>query len=130
MPNAKKATKRLYRTAVHTVITIPDPEHLKTLHGLIHGSVEWRCETPNYPTFEVVFKNSNPFNKSKSYKVRGTIEKPVVLQPATQGIYEYSVRHFPKRPGDPIITTGPSVASIGIAMHTSPGPPKGPAPGQ
>ena len=94
--------------AVHT---IPDPEHLLICsHGEVGGTLEVRCETPNYPYFDVEIVSCNPPDaiswerldriSGALDRISGAIDKPVVIHLDREGDFEYLVHHYHK--GDPM----------------------------
>ena len=84
------------------VITIPDPENAPvTSHAEIGGRVEWRCETPHYPKFEIIFENKNPFNDDGTFTATGNIDQPVVCEIKNKGDYTYKIRHHHHKDGAP-----------------------------
>ncbi len=95
--------KKVYqhRRPISSVITLPDPDNYEVAgHAEVGGFIEWRCDTPNYPDFDIVFIYSNPFNDiPEGFTVSGSISKPVVLEVVNANEYEYKVRHYPKGGG-------------------------------
>ena len=90
--------------AVHT---IPDPEQLRIRsHGEVGGTLEVRCETPNYPYFDVEIVSCNPRyaisweqpgrTSGAHDRISGEIDKPVVIHFDKEGDFEYLVHHYPK----------------------------------
>jgi hypothetical protein len=78
------------------VHTAPDPDQLEVCsHGEVGGFLEVRCETPNYPTFEVVFDGPNPYDCQTGQRFRGSISQPVILALNYEGDFEYVIYHFP-----------------------------------
>jgi len=101
--------------AVHT---IPDPEQLRICsHGEVGGTLEVRCETPNYPYFDVEIVSCNPTDaiswerpdrisgavdriSGALDRISGAIDQPVVIHLDREGDFEYLVHHYYK--GDPM----------------------------
>jgi hypothetical protein len=96
----KKPTNRP-ACAVHT---IPDPEQLGICsHGEVDGTLEVRCETPNYPYFDVEIVTCDPpdaIRWERLDRISGAIDKPVVIHLDKEGDFEYLVYHYHK--GDPM----------------------------
>lgn len=105
-------TKKKYLRPTHVVITLPDPDALtSSSHAEVGGRMEWRCETANYPGFDIVFGEKNPFNHEKNYEAHGTIDEPVVRIVKNVGKYPYTVRHHPPPgSGGEAVETGPAMA--------------------
>jgi hypothetical protein len=102
-PPAQPLVKRGTHKAAHVVITVPDPDNKSIGSSAeIGGRIEWRCDTPNYPTFDIVFSYPNPFNDQADYTVNGTIDSPVVLQPTAGGDYSYTVTQYPSDGSAPV----------------------------
>ena len=118
------ASKKKYRRPTHAVVTLPDPDHMDTASYVeVGGRIEWRCETPDYPLFEIVFLLTNPFNKQKDYVLKGTIHKPVVRVAKVEGNHEYHVKHLPPKEapaGAPTKQSGPFNAQIGTGPGIGP----------
>ncbi|HEX4065563.1 MAG TPA: hypothetical protein VHZ09_06025 [Acidobacteriaceae bacterium] len=94
--NITKATNKP-TCAFHT---IPDPDQLLTTsHAEIGGTLEVRCEAPNYPFFDVVIVGSNPpdvTEQKPDTRYPGTMNSPVVLQLDKEGRFEYYVYLYHK----------------------------------
>jgi hypothetical protein len=106
-PTPQMLVKPGTHKATHVVITLPDPDSkCIASHAELGGRIEWRCDTPNYPTFDIIFSTSNPFNNQLDYTANGTIDSPVVLQPTAGGDYSYTVKQYPSDGGAPV-TSGP-----------------------
>lgn len=106
---AKK--KNANRRQSHAVITVPDPDRLTTAaHVEVGGTILWRCETPDYPEFDIVFQpGPTPFgNYPKGLSIPGKIEAPAVRKVTDEGDFNYSIKHHP-RPGSgkSATTSGP-----------------------
>ena len=79
-------------------------------HGEVGGTLEVRCETPNYPYFDVEIVSCNPPDAISSERldripeapnrISGEIDKPVVIHLDKEGDFEYLVHHYHK--GDPM----------------------------
>ena len=97
------------RRHAHAVITLLDPEFSPSANLLptaslveVGGTVQWRCETPDYPEFDIIFKKGlkNPFNDSlDGWTKAGDIYNPVVEDVAKDGEFEYEVKHRKKAGG-------------------------------
>jgi hypothetical protein len=105
------------RRHVHAVITLHDPQfspgadYLPTATLVeVGGTVQWRCETPDYPQFEIIFTaGENPFSTppSPELKLFGGILKPVVCDVLNKGDdFEYTIHHHHKAGGKPVTRTG------------------------
>lgn len=102
--------------AVHT---IPDPDQLLTRsHAEVSGTLEVRCESPNYPFFDVVIVGSNPRDvtqRTLDIRYPGTMDNPVVLQLDKEGQIEYYVYLYQKDDAvkkSPPKTFGPFACSV------------------
>ncbi len=100
-------TKKLapdHRKPISAVITVPDPDNFEVAsHAEVGGLIEWRCETPKYPDFDIVFINANPFNDVPTgFTVSGSIDQPVVLVVKNANKYEYKIKHYPKGGGQSV----------------------------
>ncbi len=114
------ATRKKFSKPVHAVVTVPDPENLDaTSHVELGGRIEWRCETPAFPKFEIHFGATNPFNKTPNYILKGTIDKPVVRTAKILGDHEYHVTHIPLK-GTPAVQSGPFNAQVTKCPHCPP----------
>jgi len=115
------ATKKKHGKPTNAVITLPDPDNLDvTRHAHIGGRIEWRCETPKYPIFEIVFGSTNPFNKETDFVLTGTIDAPIVRVAEITGDHEYHIRHLPPKgasKGTPAIQSGPFNAQVTKCTH-------------
>jgi hypothetical protein len=102
--------------AIHT---IPDPDQLMTCsHAEINGTLEVRCEAPNYPSFEVVIVESNPPDVTEcklDTRYSGTVNKPVVFHLDKEGHLKYKVHLFHKGDsvtGSPTKSYGPFACNV------------------
>ncbi|MGA7523884.1 MAG: hypothetical protein WBW84_15640 [Acidobacteriaceae bacterium] len=106
--------------AVHT---IPDPDQLLTCsYAEIDGTLEVRCEAPNYPFFDVVIVESNPPGVTKlklDVRYAGSMNNPVVVQLDKEGHFEYYVYLYTK--GDPVKKSPPkSYGPFACSVHSCP----------
>jgi len=85
------------------VVTLPDPDNSSTSSYVeIGGTLEIRCDSPNYPTFHVIFQGANPSDKEEGHVFEGSIHQPLVIRIEKEGDFDYTVVHFPKHEGRPI----------------------------
>jgi hypothetical protein len=101
---------RPLRKPTHAVVTLPDPDLTPSCsHVEYGGTLEFRCDTPNYPYFQVLIDIPDPApGEEQTFKFLGNIEHPVVI-PVTKdsapfikaGEYPYRVEHYKtaKKPG-------------------------------
>jgi hypothetical protein len=106
--------------AVHT---IPDPDQLLTCsHAETNGTLEVRCEAPNYPFFDVVIVESDPpdvTERELDTRYSGTMNNPVVLQLDKEGQFKYCVYLFSK--SDPMRRSPPkSYGPYACTVHPCP----------
>jgi len=107
------------RRPTHAVVTVPDPEHLPTATHVEHGgTLEFRCETPNYPHFDVCFKVTDQSGKVQTLIYPGSIDRPVVITVAEdsgnfqkEGEYQYTVHHYHHKPKKGEAYSGPSTGT-------------------
>jgi hypothetical protein len=98
-----------YRRPACAVVTLPDPDNSWTSsHAEIGGTLEIRCESPNYPTFEVIFEDEIPSDKEKGHVFKGSIHQPVVIPLTKVGEFDYTVRHLPRLEGEVFIVRNKS----------------------
>jgi hypothetical protein len=90
------------RRPANVVITLHDPEFDTTAvlppASLVEvgGTIQWRCDTPEYPTFDIVFPRGkkNPIDGSTGgWTKSGDINNPLVAKVTTHGDFEYEVHH-------------------------------------
>lgn len=81
-----------------TVVTVPDPDNMPvSTHAQKGGTLQWRTDTHNYPSFEIRFIGANPFDGEQDVILLGSQDKPVVIRLDTvKDGYQYTVRHFKK----------------------------------
>lgn len=91
-----------YRRPASAVVTLPDPDNAYTgLYVEIGGTLEIKCESPNYPTFQVIFDETNPSAREKGHVFEGSIHQPVVIPILKGGDYGFTVAHYHKHGGEP-----------------------------
>jgi len=93
-----------YQRPASAVVTLADPDNSWTRpHAEIGGTLEIRCESPNHPTFEVIFSEGNPFNKEMRHVFEGSIHQPVIIPLLHGGDFAFTVLHYAEhKKGDPI----------------------------
>jgi len=83
--------------------TTPDPDQLLTTsYAEVNGTLEVRCETPNYPFFEVVILRCEPPDVTecrRDARYSGTLNSPVVFHLYKEGRIEFDVLLYHN--GDP-----------------------------
>jgi len=95
------ADNQNYRRAACSVVTIPDPDNSwASSPAEVGGTLEIRCESPNYPTFEVIFDAETPSDKEEGHVFKGSIHQPVVIPLIKVGEFGYTVLLFSKENGD------------------------------
>ena len=119
MKNERKSVRR----PAHAVVTVPDPERIPTCsHVEYGGTLQFRCETTNYPHFEIQFEATDASGESTTLVYPGSIDHPVVIAVTEdggpfvrEGEYRYKVHHHhkkPKKKGGPY--TGPDTGTWSI----------------
>lgn len=93
------------RRPAHVVITLHDSQF--DTNGVlppaslveVGGTIQWRCDTPEYPIFDIVFPpgKKNPIDGStRGWTKTGDINNPVVAKVTIHGDFEYEVNHHHK----------------------------------
>jgi hypothetical protein len=104
MESILMASNQSYRKPASAVITLPDPDFAYAdILAEKGGTLEIRCESPNSPTFHVVFAGDNPSDKEEGHVFEGSIHQPVVIPLLKEGDFRYDVTHFHLHRGEPII---------------------------
>jgi hypothetical protein len=89
------------------------------------GTLQFRCETPDYPHFEVLFEIPDAFGNIQTVVFPGSIDHPVIIPVAedseyfkSEGEYRYLVHHHRKKPekGDPPYT-GPDTGTGNVFVR-------------
>ncbi len=91
-----------YRRPASAVVTLPDPDNAYSgIHVEIGGTLEIRCESPNYPNFQVIFDGADPSGKEEGHVFEGSIHQPIVIPVIKEGDFSYTVLHYHRHGGDP-----------------------------
>jgi len=110
------ANTQTYRKPASAVVTLPDPDQAwNSSHAEIGGTLEFRSESVNYPTFQVIFDEDNPSDKEKGHVFEGSIDRPLVIRLKKEGEFAYTVLYFD-------INGGPTEIIVRNATRVQPCP--------